>query len=235
MKLFALRSAAWTTLALCLVFATSASATALGPGTSGLPSAEPMVGATLEASTGVMNFTVTNLATMTVTATGTVEENVYLDSLTGHLDFVIAAHNNIGSSDAPDRITTTDYTGFSTDVGVNAGVNLSPFNILGGLGTVTPTSVDRSISGGTVGFQLLPNAFFAGTDTVNLVIETNANGWNTLGSINFIDGGIGSVNGFSPLATPEPASYLLMGTGMLLCAFFLRRNMATSTAGVIIA
>jgi PEP-CTERM motif-containing protein len=31
-------------------------------------------------------------------------------------------------------------------------------------------------------------------------------------------------------ATPEPASYLLMGTGMLLCAFFLRRNIGSASA-----
>jgi hypothetical protein len=31
-------------------------------------------------------------------------------------------------------------------------------------------------------------------------------------------------------ATPEPASYLLMGTGMLLCAFFLRRHMGSASA-----
>jgi hypothetical protein len=225
MKLFALRSAGWTILALCLVFATAASATPIFPGQTqpGTPLTPIQFGPTLGTLSG--SFTNGPLS-------GTYTEVVFQDAGTGNLDFVYAVTESSGSTDNLARTNTTGFAGFSTNVGYG------PTSLEPGTPTATPTTVDRSTSGSTVGFNFLltgaPPDFAPGASSFNLVIETNATGFATTpNALNFIDGGTAQATGFTPLApAPEPASYLLMGTGMLICAFFLRRNMGTSSAGI---
>jgi hypothetical protein len=230
MKLYPRSSIALTTLALCLVFATAASATPLTPNSSAVgaqvvPPPTPVPGPFLK-DTGVQPFSVGLI-------TGTYEEVVFMDQFTGGLDFVYAIHNNTSSGlDAIGRSTTTDFTGFSTNVGFDT----TATNLLGNTPTQKPLFVDRSGSGDSIGFQFAPpsplvSTFIGGTDSFNLVIETDAL-YVTSGVINFIDGGAAGFPGYAPLLTPEPSSYLLMGTGMLICAFFLRRNMGTSAASI---
>jgi hypothetical protein len=144
------------------------------------------------------------------------------------LDFIYAIHNNSTSADGIVRSTTTDFTGFATDVGFNPS-HLT--DILGDPSSVIPTSVDRSLAGDTIGFNFGLLGFLPGTSSFDLIIETNASAY-TAGNLNFIDGGTATVPGFAPTATPEPASLALMGTGIVFCARLLRRKKKNAEAAI---
>jgi hypothetical protein len=164
MKLFALRSAGWTTLALCLVFATAASATPILPGQTITPAptlVDPI--GTILADTGIVNFTTGPFLS------GSVREVVFMDA--GHLDFVFAISNSSTSVDNLGRSTIASFTGFLTNVGYDP----TPTNLLGSVPLVFPTSIDRSLAGDTIGFNFAaggggPLPFFPGESTFNLVI-----------------------------------------------------------------
>jgi len=201
-------------------FIPSASANAISPGGSGAPDVLAPAGTQI-ADTGTFTFTTGPFLS------GTARE-IVVQEATGTLDFIFAIHNNAGSADSLGRSTTTDFTGFSTDVGYT----LAPINLLGDVGFVIPTSVDRSLGGDTVGFNFGPPLGFPpGGDTLNLVIETNAI-YYTAGQLNFIDGGVAAHAAFAPTTAPEPASLALMGTGIVFCARLLRRKKKNAAVAI---
>ena len=219
MNLLSWRNISWVSLALCLVFATAASANIIGPGGSGAPDMLSPSGIIL-ADTGIETFTTGPFLS------GTTREIVITDSITGDLDFIFAIHNDSTSTDGIGRSTTAAFTGYLTDVGYNP---LSTIDLLGFVSTIIPTTVDRSFAGDTIGFNFGILGFPPGASSFDLIIETNATQFSG-GILNFIDGGVAQVPGFAP--SPEPASLALMGAGIVFCARLLRRKKKTAEAAI---
>ena len=147
-------------------------------------------------------------------------------------------------------LTVLDNTGPVDDVGHTFTL---AFNTTAGTASLTESGLgsDGSTISGTIigatGSQVVGSST---TDTISMTVN-----WTTLPAdfASFIGGSTGTggitnititANGASsgPAqfanasivgATPEPASYLLMGTGMLLCAFFLRRHMGSASTAAI--
>ena len=145
----------------------------------------------------------------------------------GCLDFVYTVANSSASHDPIGRITASSiapgpsgsFVGFSTDVGVDIRTSGVP-----------PVSVDRSPSGGTIGFDFGFNTLTPGSTSQRLVIETNATEFDR-GSLNLIDGGTTTVEAFAPTGTPvppaqvpEPATFLLIGSGLIGLGIVARRR-----------
>jgi hypothetical protein len=193
-----------------------ASATVLPPGGSGLPDIFAGIpGGTLLASLNTGSITSTNgkITFTLVTAVYSDPGNIFGAN---DLDFVYQVQNSANSVDGIARTTAIDFTGFQTDVGyITAGSTLP-----GGLfvnGTAPPGFVDRSLSGGTVGFTFnfppFPGILPGQTSTV-LVIQTNATAFNA-GNFNVIDGGVSTVSTFQPAPVPECSTTILLGLGMI--------------------
>jgi hypothetical protein len=156
-----------------------------------------MVG-TKVADTGVLSFSSSTFVS------GTLEQQVYREA-GGTLDFYYLVTNSASSKDNIGRMTTNNFAGFTTDVSY----------LLSG-GTM-PTSADRSTAGDTIGFDFQvsgSNTLQPGTSSDWLEISTNATQFSLIGTSNVIDGGVGTVNTYSPTATPEPMSMSLMGAGL---------------------
>ena len=151
----------------------------------------------------------------TPTFTTTYTQTVWADSsntwmCTGCLDFVYQ-FTNLGP-DPNQRFTMSSFQGFLLDVGTD------PF------GVHDPTLVDRSIAGAVVGFNFPAGDEIAvGETTVSLVIETNATRF-VPGFVSAQDGTAGSGFAWAPQVVPEPASLMLMGSGLLAVGGYLRKS-----------
>jgi hypothetical protein len=127
----------------------------------------------------------------------------------GCLDFVYQFTNNGG--DANERFSMYSFAGFLVDVGTN------PF------GVHDPTTIDRSMLGPVIGFNFPGSDEIApGQSTPLLVIETNAVRF-TNGFASAQDGTAGFGFAYAPLAVPEPSSLALMGGGLSVFGFLLRK------------
>lgn len=148
-----------------------------------------MVG-TKVADTGVIAFTTSQYVS------GTLEQEVYKES-NGMLDFYYLVTNNASSVDSIGRLTTNNFTGFTTDVSYLT------------TGGTAPNDSDRSGAGDTVGFDfhgVNGNTLAPGTSSAWIEISTNATSFNFLGTSNVIDGSVKSVDTYSPTAVPEPST-----------------------------
>lgn len=127
---------------------------------------------------------------------------------TNDLDFVYAVLNEATSTDSIGRITASDFSGFSTDVGYYTPT--TPF-FMGVAGTVLPGTVDR-LSSDTVGFDF--STLSPGQESTVLVIKTNATSYKS-GLLNISDSTSGSVIAYAPTGTPtpEPALIWLLAAG----------------------
>lgn len=168
----------------------------------------------------------------TVLYTGTLRSAVYRN-LIGTLDFYYQFHNSWSSPDSITRITMNSFSGFTTDVGFTNqdidGSGNSDVNFRSSRSNQVPLTAER-VSAATVGFN-----FGAGSDSpkINpgetssiLVIRTNATNFG-IGSTSIINGAVANVATFAPTTgsnIPEPATYALMGAGLVVLGLLRRKR-----------
>src|SRR5215472_2016688 len=129
------------------------------------------------------------------------------------LDFVYQFTNN--GPDVNQRYTMFNFGSFNIDAGTN------PF------GVHDPITVSRSmlVNGQVISFNFdqFADEIQPGTTTVQLVIETDAThfipGW-----LSVQDGTASFGAAFQPSVIPEPASLVLMGSGLMAVGGFLRKS-----------
>jgi hypothetical protein len=199
-------------LFVCAVaLAATASATTITPGTSNAsPSVLnpfPSSFTVVESSTG-NSFTGVDASSNAVFQ-GTFDTAVIKDNSTGYLTFIYQFKTTAGP-DSIVRMSTTNFTGFSTDAGYYTDAYFANL----GTGSVAPDALDRSSNGSVVGFTF-NNGVAPGQTTYLLAIKTNAYGWTSTGSTQFQDGGIASVKSYAP-TVPEPATMTLLASGLLM-------------------
>jgi len=145
---------------------------------------------------------------------GKAEEWVYLDTVTGKLDFVYQVSLTATSAgQVVEGVKGFNFTGFATDVGY-----IDP-----GSGVI-PASVHRSPGGDTVTFNF--GGITVGNTSRLLVIKTDATAF-TGGNIGVVDGTQSNVPGFAP--GPAPNTLVLAGAAFagLAGVVVWRRRRAT--------
>lgn len=166
---------------------------------------------------------VTTLSSQTFT--GTLVSAVFLDKDTGHLDFVYQYHNDSTSADANERLTFFSFAGvdvFAADTNNN---NFDSIDFAAG--AVQANLANRpQISGDTVGFYGFSGGGIApGSTTYSLILKTNWDSY-TVGRGSAIDGSTAQGPAYTPVS--EPASMLILGSGLLSLGGIRRRWIARS-------
>ena len=202
-------------LLLCALTVAPAQANPVAPGDVGT-SPDIFLGGygSLVKDTGLVPFT-----SLFSTFSGTFREVVVHDTgTTGPLDFLYEAHINPGATTTISKTTAGAYTGFTTDVGYDTVLVL-----IGGFTHTTPGSVERSANGQVVRWVFTGPELGADSDTQVLVVKTNAL-YIEQGTFSLIDDDIAGINAYGPSNVPEPATMLLLGSGLLGMGVYARRR-----------
>ena len=183
-----------------------AHATILNDGDS-VPSSQLIPGGTLLAS---ISGTIS-----TPTFTTDYTQWVYADPgntwCAGCLDFVYQFTDN--GPHGNERFSMYNFTGVMVNVGTD------PF------GVHDPDGIDRSVSGGVIGFNYTAsNEINPGETTPWLVVETDSLTY-TNGFVSAQDGTAGFGDAYSPTAVPEPSTLALVGGAFTLLGGVLRKKL----------
>ncbi|MGI8746274.1 MAG: PEP-CTERM sorting domain-containing protein [Bryobacteraceae bacterium] len=155
------------------------------------------------------------------TTSGTLRTAVYREA-GGTLDFYYQIANSANSATAIQYDTNSNFANFMTFFGYRTDGGSLPMNPGFVNGTVSPVTGNRGAGTGiTATFAFSPpvsREIQAGSTSFVLVISTDATSFMT-GNAAIQDGGNQTVAAFQPASgVPEPASFALMGAGLLALA-----------------
>ena len=207
-------AAATSTVALALVMAGSAGATNIVAGGTVSPSVfgGNLGTETLLATTGVVNFSTT--VGLTVEA-GTYQASVYRSG--SFLDFVYTFNENNSSNTAIQSATMANFGSYAADVSYIVDGNVAP------VGTTGSNGATRSADGNVIKFFFPLTGVSAGQTADTMIIRVTATNY-TLGLYTIQNGVTTNLAGYQPTATPEPATFAMIGAGLLALGFLRRKN-----------
>jgi hypothetical protein len=186
----------------------------------------PVGGAPLVPTEEAIPAGMTQVATLTspyagIGFSGTLTSTVWTNDSSNpfgasRLTFTYQINNAASSVHVLHRLTSSNYTGFMTDVS------------FGPAPGVAPAQVDRTTAD-VVGFNFLEAAFGGaglitpGSQSRTLVVQTDATA-HTNSFVSLINGGVSTVPSFSPI--PEPGTWILAAIGLMGLVALVRRARA---------
>jgi hypothetical protein len=165
-----------------------------------------------------------NYGDSTTSINGSVLESVYQNTKTGGLDFTYQIQAGATSTDKVHEIDAFNYTGFSVSLAYTGSGNAPLQANLQPAGDQAQVFFYNSST---------DNGVAAGASSAMIVLQTNAQNWNSAGNTIVHDGDALVLGGYSPavgssVSAPEPGTLLLTLSGLPCLGFgWLRRRRRT--------